>query len=165
MSKADSKTKLLRDARVVLPDRIAVRSILIEKDRIERILDSGGGESVKADAVINLDGLTLFPGFIDIHIHGAVGVDVNEADARGLNKVARFLAENGVTSWLPTLVPDSEENYSRAIHTIDELIRTQTEQEPAARCLGVHYEGPFVNEKQCGALRTEFLRLSLPVMS
>jgi len=158
VSKADSKTKLLRDARVVLPDRIAVRSILIEKDRIERILDSGGGESVKADAVINLDGLTLFPGFIDIHIHGAVGVDANEADARGLNKVARFLAENGVTSWLPTLVPDSEENYSRAIHTIDELIRTQTEQEPAARCLGVHYEGPFVNEKQCGALRTKFFK-------
>ena len=158
MSDRDQKTTLLRNARVVLPDKIATCAILIEEGRIAHILDSGAGESFKADAVINLDGLTLFPGFIDIHIHGAVGVDTNEADARSLKKVARFLAENGVTAWMPTLVPDSEENYLRAIKAIDELIRTQTEQEPAARSLGVHYEGPFVNEKQCGALHTEFFK-------
>lgn len=160
MSKTDSKTKLLRNARIVLPDRVSEGAILIEGGRIARILDLHAGESVKSDVVINLDGLKLFPGFIDIHIHGAVGVDTNEADARSLQRVARFLAENGVTSWLPTLVPDREENYLRAIHTIDELIRTQSELKPtaAARAVGVHYEGPFVNQKQCGALHTEFFK-------
>jgi N-acetylglucosamine-6-phosphate deacetylase len=158
VNNTDAKTILLRNVRLVFPDRIAERAILIEDGCITRILDVCADESVEADAVLNLDGLTLFPGFIDMHIHGAVGVDTNEAGADGLHKVARFLAKNGVTAWLPTLVPDSEENYLRAIKAIDELIRTQTEREPAARVLGVHYEGPFVNKAQCGALRSEFFK-------
>jgi len=40
-------------------------------------------------------GLTLYPGFIDVHNHGAVGVDVNEADVDGLVAVAEFLASGG----------------------------------------------------------------------
>ena len=63
----------------------------------------------------DLTNLELFPGFIDVHNHGAVGIDVNEADADGLFKIATFLAKNGVTAWMPTLVPDSGENYRRAI--------------------------------------------------
>ena len=59
---------LLRNARVILPERIADRaSVLIEKGRIARIIESSSDE---ADSIIDLDGLTLFPGFIDIHIHG-----------------------------------------------------------------------------------------------
>ncbi|PYS46210.1 MAG: hypothetical protein DMF68_19830 [Acidobacteria bacterium] len=108
MNDRATKRTLLWNARVVLPGRIAESAILIEGERIARILDSGADKSIKSDEVINLDGLTLFPGFIDIHIHGAVGVDVNEADAQALKKVARFLAQNGVTSWMPTLVPDSD---------------------------------------------------------
>jgi N-acetylglucosamine-6-phosphate deacetylase len=154
----DPKTTLLRNARLVLPDRIAERAILIEDTRLTRILDLRADKSITADAIFNLDGLTLFPGFIDIHIHGAVGVDANAADADDLHKVARFLARNGVTAWLPTLVPDSAENYLRTIEAIDELMTTQHEREPAAQVLGVHYEGPFVNQAQCGALRAEFFK-------
>lgn len=156
--KTDSKTTLLHNARIVFTDGIVERAILIEDWRIMRLLDSGAAESITADTVLNLNGLTLFPGFIDLHIHGAVGVDTNEADADGLHRVARFLAQNGVTAWLPTLVPDAEENYLRAVEAIDELMSTQESREPAAQVLGVHYEGPFVNKAQCGALHTEFFK-------
>ena len=163
MSNRDSKTILLQCDRVVLPDKIADGAILIEDGRIARILGSGAIESVKTDTIIDLNGLTLFPGFIDVHIHGSVGVDANAADARALNRIARFLSEHGVTAWMPTLVPDSEENYLRATRAIDELMEKQTELEStAARALGVHYEGPFVNEKQCGALHTEFFKTFAP---
>ena len=36
--------------------------------------------------------------------------------------------------------------------------QSRAAEEPGARALGLHYEGPFVNEGQCGALRTQFFR-------
>jgi N-acetylglucosamine-6-phosphate deacetylase len=53
------------------------------------------------------------------------------------------------------------EDYRRAVAAVEELMRAQEEEEgspPAARAVGVHYEGPFVNERQCGALRTAYFR-------
>lgn len=99
----------------------------------------------------------VYPGFVDIHNHGAVGVDVNGADADDLVKVGKFLATRGVTSWLPTLVPDSDENYARVISAIDEVIERQIDM-PIAQAVGVHYEGVFANEKMCGALRPQFFK-------
>ncbi len=107
----------------------------------------------------DLSDVTAFPGFIDIHIHGAQGIDVNSADVDGLVKIARFLGANGVTSWVPTLVPDIDDNYQRAIDSIDELMVLQAG-EPIAQAVGLHYEGVFANEKMCGALRPEFFKKS-----
>ena len=112
----------------------------------------------RADETLDLKGLTLYPGFIDVHIHGAVGVDTLEAGRADLHRVARFLAREGVTAWLPTLVPAPDEDYRRAVAAVEELVRAQDESEPAARAVGLHYEGPFVNERQCGALRTRYFR-------
>lgn len=100
---------------------------------------------------------TLYPGFVDIHIHGAAGIDVNAADADGLLEVGAFLARRGVTAWMPTLVPDSDENYQRAIAAIDRTMEVQSSL-PVAQAVGVHYEGIFANEKMCGALRPEFFK-------
>lgn len=103
------------------------------------------------------DGAVVMPGFVDVHNHGAIGIDVNEADADGLMKVAAFLAKNGVTAWLPTLVPDSDDNYRRVITEIDRLMELQRG-EPVAQAVGVHYEGIFANAKMCGALRPEYFK-------
>ena len=62
-----------------------------------------------------------------------------------------------MTAWLPTLVPDSKENYLNSIDAISELIKIQTN-EPIAQILGVHYEGVFANTKMCGALRPQFFK-------
>ena len=105
-----------------------------------------------------MNGARLFAGFIDVHNHGAVGFDVNNANSDELIEVGKFLAKNGVTAWLPTLVPDSDENYRRAIDAINELMRRQIGK-PVAQAVGVHYEGVFANEKMCGALRPEFFKV------
>lgn len=116
------------------------------------------GTSASADiSEVDLGGATVFPGFIDVHIHGAMGIDVNETDTDGLLEVAKFLAANGVTAWVPTLVPDSDENYARVIDAIDRLMEIQ-EHYPAAQAVGVHYEGVFANEKMCGALRPQYFK-------
>lgn len=136
-------------------DGDALHSVLIEGGRIEDI--SHAGRSIEARRTIDANGDMLFPGFVDVHIHGAVGIDVNEADAEGLLKVAFFLAANGVTSWVPTLVPDSDESYKRVIGEIESLMRLQAGV-PVAQAVGVHYEGVFANEKMCGALRPEYFK-------
>jgi N-acetylglucosamine-6-phosphate deacetylase len=103
---------------------------------------------------IDLSGCTLFAGFIDVHIHGAVGVDTMDADAAGLGRISEFLASQGVSAWLPTLVPAPDADYQRAIAAI-ETAMTSTD---GARILGVHYEGPFVSSAQCGALHSQYFR-------
>lgn len=141
------KTLLLKNANVVLPDREAQASILVAKGRIVSL------DAVEGDEELDLAGTTLLPGFIDVHIHGAAGIDVMDATASGLGIVSEYLASQGVTSWMPTFVPASDEHYARAIAAISEAM-----DRPGARVLGVHYEGPFVNTAQCGALHTEYFK-------
>ncbi|MEP7149367.1 MAG: N-acetylglucosamine-6-phosphate deacetylase [Acidobacteriota bacterium] len=144
----------LYNASAVLPSSVAKdSSIVVSQGRI----DSVGTEALRTEASIDCTGLIVVPGFIDVHIHGALGVDVNAADLDGLIKVASFLGRNGVTAWMPTLVPDSDECYERTISTIDRLMEIQ-EAEPIAQAVGVHYEGVFANEKMCGALRRQFFK-------
>jgi N-acetylglucosamine-6-phosphate deacetylase len=148
-------TTLLQNARVVLPDRTAEHAILLIQDgRIVNLFESTMDLPPTSDSVIDLSGLTLFPGFIDVHIHGAVGIDTMEASAADLARVSQFLATRGVTGWLPTLVPAPTADYAQAIESINEAANSTS----GARILGVHYEGPFVNSAQCGALRTKFFR-------
>jgi N-acetylglucosamine-6-phosphate deacetylase len=170
---------LLRNARIVLPEQVLESgSLLIENGQIARLLEGAAAETVQGDSIIDLNGATLFPGFIDIHIHGAIGVDVNGATVSDLRRVSELLAGKGVTAWLPTLVPAPDEEYERAIAAISELMSQQalesrlqsadlsgehptevgTLNTAGARVLGVHYEGPFVNSEQCGALHREHFR-------
>lgn len=151
---------LLKNARIISETERESKSILLKGEYIEGIFDSEDSSTPSCDEVLELNGTKTFAGFIDVHNHGAVGVDVNSANADDLRKVSRFLATQGVTAWLPTFVPDADDNYRKAIDAMDEVMETQDseESEPAARILGVHYEGVFANEKMCGALRPRFFK-------
>lgn len=144
---------LLKNAVVAASEGLLERgAVLMENGVIASV-----GEERPADRVIDLDGRTLLPGFIDIHNHGAMGIDVNEADADGLRAVGAYLVTQGVTGWMPTFVPDSVDTYRRVVSAMREVVGTQ-DAGGAARILGVHYEGIFANVMMCGALRPEYFR-------
>lgn len=150
---------LLQNARIVLPERTAENvSLVVHDDRIARVFESSTNGLPSADSAVDLHGLTLLPGFIDVHIHGAVGVDTMAADTADLHRVSQFLATQGVTGWLPTLVPAPDADYAQAISAIADAMKSSEATRRGARILGVHYEGPFVNSSQCGALRKQFFR-------
>ena len=147
---------LLRNAALVLPDKIVPHGSILIEDGLISAIDEDNALAPSGAESIDLSGTTILPGFIDFHIHGAVGVDVMAATADGLHEVSRYLATQGVTAWLPTFVPASDENYASAIRAIAETM--QRSDNTGARVLGVHYEGPFVNSAQCGALHVEHFK-------
>ncbi len=166
MTTSNDQSLLLRGARVVFPHHVEEQANLLLKD--ELIADCcapNAASSAGASHVLDLDGLTIFPGLIDIHIHGAMGVDTMEAGVDDLREVANYLASQGVTAWLPTLVPAPDADYRRAILAIETLMDEQARASSSAatdggaRVLGVHYEGPFINAAQCGALRPPYFQI------
>ncbi len=148
---------LLKNAKIILPQaETRQNSVLVERGIIKDIFPATIANS-NDDQIIDLNGARLFAGFIDVHNHGAVGFDVNNANADELIEVGKFLAMNGVTAWLPTFVPDSDENYRKVIKAIEEVIETQNDL-AIAQVVGVHYEGIFANAQMCGALRPEYFK-------
>ena len=142
-------TLVLNNARVVLPDREIERgSVVIEDGRIASVSEAAGDG-------LDLTGLVLLPGFIDVHIHGSSGIDVMDATADQLSEISEYLASQGVTAWMPTFVPASDANYASAIAVISSEAAKNSS---GARIIGIHYEGPFVSKKQCGALHTEYFK-------
>ena len=143
------QTLLLKNANVVLPDQEAQRAaVLIEDGKIASL------ERERGDEELDLAGTTLLPGFIDVHIHGSVGIDVMDATAEQLAEVSVFLASQGITGWVPTFVPAADKDYASGVEAIAKAASISR----GARVLGVHYEGPFVNSAQCGALHTEYFK-------
>ena len=138
---------VLTNVKLFQAGRFQVGEILVENGVIARVQPSvPRGEGVR---VIDGGGLRAVPGFIDIHTHGAVGVDVNAADEAGLKKIAAFFASQGVTAFNASVLTDTEEQTLRCIETIKGVA---AQRGYGAQLLGVHLEGPFLSPQYKGAM-------------
>jgi N-acetylglucosamine-6-phosphate deacetylase len=90
----------------------------------------------------------VFPGFIDVHIHGAAGSDVMDATEDAFTTMAQVLPQEGTTSFLATTITQSDVAISRTLTTIASFMKKEYK---GAEVLGVHLEGPFINKKYAGA--------------
>ncbi|MBI4469623.1 MAG: N-acetylglucosamine-6-phosphate deacetylase [Acidobacteria bacterium] len=142
---------LLHNAELVLPDRLAEGGVLVEAGRIQSVLVNPRAWP-EADRIIDLEGDYLAPGFIDLHIHGASGVDLMTAGPEAVSTLGRFLLRSGTTRFLPTAVPDSDAAYLQVISAIEEAMRQPSEKRSAAAIVGIHFEGPFLSPGCHGAL-------------
>jgi N-acetylglucosamine-6-phosphate deacetylase len=97
--------------------------------------------------VVELRGRTLMPGFIDVHVHGAVGYETMDGDVEGLLAMARFFASRGVTSFLPSTWTASREATIAALRAVTEARSASG----GARIVGAHMEGPYLSAARCGA--------------
>jgi N-acetylglucosamine-6-phosphate deacetylase len=96
----------------------------------------------------------VVPGFVDIHIHGAGGHDVMEANARALDRITATVARYGTTSILATTVTAPVEETCHSLQGIARYIRHHEApgdgSRPAAEILGIHLEGPFISKARRG---------------
>jgi N-acetylglucosamine-6-phosphate deacetylase len=89
----------------------------------------------------------ILPGFVDLQVNGAFGIDVASESSR-LPELSRALLSTGTTSYLPTVISSPEGLYEEALPAIG---AAATGSSSGARVLGVHLEGPFINPKKRGA--------------
>jgi len=92
-------------------------------------------------------------GFLDLHIHGAFGVDVLTASPAELDTLAMGLLARDVAGFLPTLVPQPLDEMAVTVLRLSGWMRSRRSGDGrGAMPLGVHFEGPFVSRARCGAL-------------
>lgn len=145
---------ILSEARIVTPDGTIERGWLGLADGV--IADVQAGEPPATGATVrSLGGAWLGPGFIDVHVHGSVGIDVMNTDEDGLRELSRFFATRGVTSYLVGTYTLEVDRTLAALETIAKVTGPVPE---GATILGVYMEGPFLNPVRKGAHRENLLR-------
>ena len=118
----------------------------------EQIAAVGAGEPPRGGRRLDARGLILCPGFVDIHIHGALGHDLFAGAVPG---VSAGLPRFGCTAYLPTTVTAPWEETLAAVAALAAAV----ERPPAgARPAGLHLEGPFLNPLRRGMQAAEHMR-------
>lgn len=119
------------------------------------IISSLENNSVDVEIASFSDNAIVVPGFIDEHIHGAMGADAMDGDMNALANIAEAVASEGVTSFLATTMTQSPSNIKKALNAVKDYVRKDVKK--GARLLGVHLEGPFISPKHIGAQPLEYV--------
>ena len=90
----------------------------------------------------------LLPGFIDTHVHGGGGRDTMEG-SDAIRAIARLHVRHGTTSLLATTMTAPLDDIRQALSALAPVCRER--ESGAARVLGVHLEGPYINPGKLGA--------------
>lgn len=99
---------------------------------------------------IDLSGLSVYPGLIDIHAHGCAGFDTMDGSA--LLPMSEFLARSGTTSWLPTTMTAPADKIRKVVNTAAPSSKN------AANILGFHLEGPYISPEFKGAQNIKYIK-------
>jgi N-acetylglucosamine-6-phosphate deacetylase len=95
-------------------------------------------------------------GAIDLHFHGAYGIDVMTASLKDLQELSSLLWQKGVAGFCPTTLSSSKKELAHAVTRLGNWIRSG--QFPGAKPLGIHLEGPFIHPNCSGAHPKKIIR-------
>ena len=126
-------------------------SFRVENDKFTEVLDT-----VPAEEGIDLEGAYVIPGLIDVHNHGNSGADFSDGDYEGIEKMAKYLANVGVTSFAPASMTLPYEVLDKAFRQAVKFHKAAPE--GYSRLMGILMEGPFFSEKKKGAQNGAYLK-------
>lgn len=140
---------------LILPDRVIKEgSLVIEGGLIKEVRGAGPGSELPSADVHDYSGYWVSPGLVDVHLHGALGHEVMDAEVAGLKKIAGHQAACGVTAFFPTTLTAPLETVIRAIETV----RAAAGEDLPSEIAGIHLEGPYVSLKRKGAQDPKYVR-------
>lgn len=143
---------ILKSENIFLEDRVISGSILVEDGKITDIKENG---EIPGDEIIDFGKNKIFPGLIDIHVHGGNGHDTMNATYESINEISKFKLKEGVTSFCPTTVTAPDSKTDKAITNIYDAINKGVE---GAKIIGTFLEGPFINPKFKGAHPEKYIQ-------
>ena len=130
-----------------------VGRIAIENGRISAILPADGPSDYTLPA-----GSSIAPGLIDVHTNGAADMLFNRDQGNAVPVAAAEYARMGATGFVASVMTAPFESMLHVASEVVDAAHDLEEDEPrGARCLGVHFEGPFLNSKFRGVHRAEWL--------
>src|SRR6266404_1811326 len=146
---------IFTNARLIFPD--GVRDGLEVVAREGKIIAISEQAQARGEEVLDLNGNYLAPGFIDLHVHGALGRDTMEGSAEAFRAICGFHASGGTTSLLLTTATAPIE---KLVEILGAVRRCRS---VISAIAGVHVEGPFISKAKRGAQRQEFIQEPSPV--
>ncbi|TQR20800.1 N-acetylglucosamine-6-phosphate deacetylase [Psychrobacillus vulpis] len=143
---------LIQNIRIALENgQLMNGDILIRNGKIAQITEESFPNY--RGKTLNGQSLLALPGFIDIHIHGAMGADFMDGEKEATNRIAEYLPKEGTTSFLMTTMTQAPENIQKAIKVNMKLLT----ESKGAEMLGIHLEGPFINKEFAGAQPLDYI--------
>lgn len=125
--------------------------------KAEITIDNGVIQSIHCNDNIECDcDDYIVPGFIDLHYHGCFGANTMDDSDEQLRHMTTHMLEEGTTSFLATTTSDNKEQIIKALHHLQAYAKKQQKDE--SEIIGIHLEGPYLNQKRAGAQKKEFLK-------
>lgn len=93
-------------------------------------------ENIMSENRIDLNGMYVIPGLIDIHTHGCAGHDFSDGDLNGLHEIGKYLSQHGITSFAPTSMTLPYERLDKAFRTAKEY--SDDHPSGCAKITGIH---------------------------
>lgn len=142
------------NARIVLETRVHEGCVIVRDGLIGGV--HIGACPIPNDAdVVDCGGRYLAPGLIDVHVHGGGGHSLMTDDPSEVRAYARWVAKRGVTGFL---VSTSGRDHAEILRRLESLAPVVGCEPGAARVLGFHLEGPYINPVRKGAFPAHWLR-------
>lgn len=140
---------ILKNAEVFNGDFEKIRAdVKIDGEKISKI-----GNFSSEDG-LDLTGLVVMPGLIDMHIHGCGGADTGDATPEALETMSQTLVKNGVTSFCPASMTLSFEELTKIFANIDAM----KDKVGGAYIHGANMEGPYIAMSKKGAQNPLYVR-------
>ncbi len=127
-----------QNVRVVLPDRIEAKDILVDAEgRIEALAPPAEKTARAEEQTVSGNGGFAFPGMIDLLTHGYGSHLYGDAEPGAVAANSRALPRHGVTAFAPSFLSQCEEELLELLRQLSRQMRGD-----GARVLGIHSEGP-----------------------
>ena len=137
---------LIRNVKLV-DGSVRAGHLLLEDGRI--LAELPMGYEPPAETVVDGSGLTVCPGLIELHTHGAGGHDFMDGTQEAYHGACDMHLRHGVTTILPTTVAASREEYLR---TFDAFRTAKDARKNRQNLLGIHLEGPYFPAERAGGM-------------